>query len=148
MKLSKYFTLEEMTASQMAVRKRIDNTPNIEQLENLKDTCVQADRVRDLLGAPMIVSSGFRSLKLNIAVAGSKTSSHLQGHAMDFTCPEFGSTAEVFEFLKKELSANGIAYDQLIHEFPNSSGSWVHIGFGPEMRYQKLVYDNGQYRIA
>lgn len=145
--LSRYFSLEEMTASQMAARKRIDNTPNAEQLENLLDTCRQMDRVRELLGYPVIVSSGFRSPKLNAAVNGSKTSSHMSGYAVDFTCPGYGSVEEVFEFLKKALPNAGVAYDQLIHEFPDSPGSWCHLGFGPEMRHQKLVYD-GQYRVA
>lgn len=145
--LSKYFTLEEMCASQTAARKRIDNTPTAEQLENLRETCRYMDRVRELLEHPVLVSSGFRSPKLNAAVGGSKTSSHMLGYAVDFTCPGYGSVEEVFEYLKQALPGSGINYDQLIHEFPDSPGSWVHLGFGPEMRHQKLVYD-GQYRVA
>jgi len=141
--LSKYFSLDEMLASQTAARKRIDNTPTAEQLENLRDTCQQADRVREFLGYPMIVTSGFRSAKLNVAIGGSKTSSHTHGYAMDFRCPGFGTPREVFDALRK----SDIVFDQLILEFEDSPGAWLHIGFGPEMRQQKLVYD-GQYRIA
>jgi zinc D-Ala-D-Ala carboxypeptidase len=145
MMLSRHFSLAEMIASQTATRRKIDNTPNAEQLENLKDTCRQADAVREYLGFPMLVSSGFRSPKLNTAIGGSRTSSHVRGEAMDFSCPAFGSPKAVFEHLKD----SGISFDQMILEFPDSpSGGWVHIGFGSEMRNQKLVYDGFQYRIA
>lgn len=146
--LSKYFTLDEMTASQTAARKRIDNKPGQEILENLKDTCVQADRVRELLGFPMLISSGYRSIKLNIAVGGSKTSSHLHGYAMDFRCPGFGTPREVFDFLKKAMRENGIKFDQLILEYPDSPSAWVHLGFGPEMRGEILIYNGKNYLVG
>lgn len=148
MDLSRYFTLEEMIASQTAVRKHIDNKPSPEIIENLKDTCVQADRVRELLGSPMIISSGYRSLKLNAAIGGSKTSSHVHGYAMDFRCPGFGSTLDVFDFLKKALREKGIKFDQLISEFQDAPVGWVHIGFGPEMRGEVLIYDGKSYRVG
>ena len=142
--ISKYFALDEMIASQTATRRHIDNTPNADQMENLKDTCRQADAVREYLGGPMFISSGFRSPKLNAAIGGARTSSHLRGEAMDFTCPSFGTPKEVFAALKE----SGIQFDQLILEYPESKGAWVHIGFGSEMRNEKLVYDGHSYRIA
>jgi uncharacterized protein YcbK (DUF882 family) len=148
MDLSRYFTLQEMTASQTAARKRIDNKPGPEIIENLKDTCVQADRVRELLGFPMLISSGYRSLKLNITVGGSKTSSHMQGYAMDFRCPGFGTSREVFDFLKKAMRENGIKFDQLILEYPDSPSAWVHLGFGPEMRGEILIYNGKNYLVG
>lgn len=145
MMLSRYFSLSEMTFSEKAVRKSIDNTPNADTLENLKDTCQQADRVREYLGVPMAVSSGYRSPKLNAAIGGSKTSSHMQGLAMDFRADQFGAPKDIFAALKK----SGIQFDQLILEFPDSAnGGWVHIGFGPEMRGQKLVFDGRQYSLG
>lgn len=144
MRLSKYFTLEEMIASQTATRKRIDNMPSSEHLNNLRETCQEADRVREFLGHPMIVSSGYRSQKLNAAIGGSKTSAHMRGEAMDFTCPDFGSAKEVFEAIKK----SGIQYTQLILEFPNSPSAWVHIGFGNDRRRESLVFDGHSYRVA
>ena len=133
-----------MIASQTATRRHIDNMPNADQLENLKDTCRQADKVREFLGGPMFISSGFRSAKLNAAIGGARTSSHMRGEAMDFTCPSFGTAKEVFEALKD----SGIQFDQLILEYPESKGAWLHIGFGSEMRNEKLVYDGHSYRIA
>lgn len=133
-----------MIASQTATRRHIDNMPNADQLENLKDTCRQADAVRAFLGGPMFISSGFRSAKLNAAIGGARTSSHMRGEALDFTCPSFGTAKEVFSALKD----SGIQFDQLILEYPESKGAWVHIGFGSEMRNEKLVYDGHSYRIA
>ena len=39
MKLSKHFSLKEMTKSGTAARLGLDNTPNEEQIENLKALC-------------------------------------------------------------------------------------------------------------
>ena len=145
MMLSKYFSLEELTHSDEATRKHIDNTPSAEIVENLRETAMAADRVREFLGHPILVSSGYRSPKLNAAIGGSKTSSHMQGFAMDTKCPAFGTPRQVFEALK----TSGLFFDQLILEFPDSpSGGWVHIGFAPEMRNEKLVYDGHAYRVA
>ena len=143
--LSRYFTLEELTHSDIAVRKNIDNTPNAEQLSNLTDLAQKADRVREFLGKPMLVSSGFRSPKVNAAVGSKPTSAHCLGYAMDFTCPSFGTPREIFETLKNF----NCGYDQLILEFPDATNrGWVHISFEPRERGQKLVYDGSQYRVA
>lgn len=147
MQLSKYFTIEELISSQTAARKKIDNTPTAEHTENLRELCQLADKVREFLGHPMLVSSGYRSAKLNAAIGGSKISAHMRGEAMDFTCPGFGTTKEVFEALKK----SGIDFDQLILEYPDSQGgmaSWVHLGISNTPRRQYLVFDGFNYRIA
>ena len=44
MKLSANFSLNEMTKSQTATRKGIDNTPNSEHLENLKHLCEKINK--------------------------------------------------------------------------------------------------------
>ena len=62
MKLSKYFTFEELTVSSYAKHNKIPNTPNTLQLETLKQTAKQMDKVRELLNVPIIVNSGFRSV--------------------------------------------------------------------------------------
>jgi hypothetical protein len=143
--LSRYFTLEELTFSQTAARKGIDNRPNPEQLANLTDAAQQLDRVRDLLWHPVYVLSGFRSPKLNAAIGGSKTSAHMRGEAFDIHCPVFGSVKDVFHAIRK----SPIQFDQLILECPDSpGGGWVHVGFSDTCRRQCLTFDGKSYGVA
>ncbi len=132
MRLSDHFTLAEMTFSATAARQGIPNVPPPAIVDQLTLTADRMEKVRDLLGGkPIRVLSGYRSEAVNRAVGGSASSAHRTGHAVDFTCPEFGTPAQVASHLAKHLTG----YDQIIEEF----GSWVHIGFGPGQRLQKLT---------
>lgn len=123
-KLTDHFSLEEMTASETAARRGIDNTPSPAIIKNLTRTAQLLERVRVLLGSkPILVSSGYRSPALNAAVGGSKTSAHMQGLAADFICPGFGTPLEIC----KLLDSLGVNFDQLIQE-----GTWVHIGLAAD----------------
>lgn len=131
-RLSAHFTLAEMTHSATAARKGIANvvTPEVER--QLFLTADRMEGVRALLGdKPISILSGYRSDAVNKAVGGSKTSAHRTGHAVDFICPSFGTPAQVAAHLAKHLKS----YDQIIEEF----GQWVHVGFGPQTRMQKLT---------
>jgi zinc D-Ala-D-Ala carboxypeptidase len=136
--LSPHFTLEEMIASQEAVRRGIDNTPPPDVLENLRQTCAKMEEVRTILGnRPIHVNSGFRCLALNTAIGGSATSAHMTGHAVDFICPRFGGPHAVCEALR----AADLGYDQIIHEF----GAWTHISFDPRLRREaKTIFNDGK----
>lgn len=123
MKLTDHFTLEELTASQMAVRQRIDNTPPADAVINLTKLAAMLEEVRALLGHPLIISSGYRSPALNAAVGSNSSSHHLLGGAADFTCPQYGNPLKV----AGAIAASGIPFGQLIHEF----GAWVHISILP-----------------
>lgn len=130
--LSSHFTLAEMTRSVTGARKGLDNTPPPQIVDQLILTADRMEKVRSLLGDnPIRITSGYRSPAVNKAVGGSATSAHRTGHAVDFTCPAFGTPAQVAAHLAKHLTG----YDQLIEEF----GDWVHIGFGPGQRMQKLT---------
>jgi hypothetical protein len=138
MKLSKHFSLDELVFSQTAARLGIDNSPTQSVLSRLALTASRMDAVRDLLGFPVLVSSGFRCRDLNEALRGSPSSSHLTGEAVDFICPGFGSVRQVFDALRRA----SLRYDQLIVEY----GRWVHIGFGAQMRGETLAYNGDGYR--
>lgn len=128
--LSKHFTLEEFTFSQTAVRKNIDNTPTPEALDNLFRTANLMEQVRELLGKPIHISSGYRGPQLNKAIGGSKTSAHMQGLACDFVCHGFGTPLAI----TKEIASSVIGFDQLIYE-----GTWVHIGLAENPRREILT---------
>ena len=84
MKLTPNFTLQEMTISQTAERHGIVNSPNSEQIINLKRVSAVLEVIRATIDRPVMVSSGFRCETLNTAVRGSSTSKHMEGLAVDF----------------------------------------------------------------
>lgn len=129
--LSAHFTLEEATFSDTAVRQGINNQPSAKQLANMTIAAENLEKVRELLGKGIHVNSWLRLPELNVAVGGSKVSSHMDGWAIDFTCSGFGDPLAVC----KAIDAAGIKYDQMIHEY----GRWTHISFAPEMRQQALT---------
>jgi putative chitinase len=131
MSISKYFTLAELTVSDTAKAKKIYNIPTGRTLQNLCFAAKKMDEVRELLGHPIIVSSGYRSPALNVEIGGSDTSAHTIGYAIDFTCPKFGDPYAVC----KAIMASDIKYDQLIWEF----NRWTHISFDPKLRMQELT---------
>jgi len=127
MKLSNNFSLKELTASQTAARKGIDNTPSPTHQTNLKSLCTAIlQPVRDHFSRVVSVSSGYRSEKLCAAIGSKITSQHAKGQAADF---------EIFGVSNKELADyihENLDYDQLILEYwkesdPNSG--WVHCSY-------------------
>ena len=143
--LSPHFTLAELTVSDTAARKGIDNTPSPAMIENLKKTAALLEEVRTLLGGkPIIVTSGYRCLALNRAIGSGDSSQHVQGQAADFSCPGFGPPLQIAQAIY--AAKPPIKFDQLIHEFQ----SWVHISWAPEPRMMALtINENGtNYGLA
>lgn len=130
MQISKNFSLAELTHSNTAVARGISNEPTEQHKQNLINACINLwQPMRDALGKPVHINSGYRSAAVNKAVGGSQTSAHSVGFAIDFVCPEFGDTRKIVQFLSTELPKHGIGFDQIILEFPDSENSWVHIGY-------------------
>ena len=123
MNLSRNFTLSEMTKSDTAIRKGINNNPNAEQIEKLKTLCEKIlQPVRDHFGRGK-VTSGFRSGELCQAIGSSVNSQHAKAEACDFEVIGVDN-AELADWIHRELE-----WDQLILEFytpgePNSG--WIH----------------------
>ena len=84
--LSPHFELKEFTASATAREHGIDNTPPPEAVENLRALCVHTlEPLREALGLPVIISSGYRTKALNhLLVCHSNKSQHMEGCAADF----------------------------------------------------------------
>lgn len=121
--------MAEVTRSDTAKRKGIDNTPTEEHLENLKVICEEVfDKVREYFGVPLFISSGYRSAALNKAIGGSKSSDHNLGRALDLDQDGHGNgvtNADVFNYIK-----NNLEFDQLIWEFgTDKNPDWVHVGY-------------------
>jgi hypothetical protein len=136
--LTKNFTLEEFTDSQTAARKGLRNVPmdHSQERKNLQRTAETMEKVRTILGHPILISSGYRSPKVNVAVGGSKTSAHMSGLACDFSCPGFGTPRAICKTLEPHMKELGI--DQLIHEYD----TWVHLGLSAgEPRHMAMTID-------
>ena len=129
--LSTNFSLPELTKSQTAERKGIDNTPSPEHKRNLKSLCTRVlQPVRDHFNRVVSVSSGYRSEALCVAIGSKTTSQHAKGQAADFEI--YGlSNGELANYIKENLD-----YDQLILEYwtPESdiNKGWVHCSFNSE----------------
>ena len=145
MKLTENFSLNELTKSQTAERKGIDNTPRTEHQENLKSLCEMIlQPIRDHFGQVVSVSSGYRSPELCVAIGSSTQSQHAKGEASDF---------EIFGISNKELADyidQNLDYDQLILEYwkgedePNSG--WVHCSYtngNNRKQYLRAYKENG-----
>lgn len=143
MQLSEYFKLEEFTKSDTARQKGINNTPDMRSIVNivrLHDNVLY--KLRKNLGHPVIITSGYRSKALNLAVGGAANSQHLSGEAADFTV-QGQSNQAVFNWCKKNL-----IFDQLILE-QSGNAQWVHISFKLSgNRSQSLKFDGKNYYSA
>ena len=145
MSLTKNFSLLELTKSQTAERKGIDNTPSTEHQENLKKLCENVlQPIRDHFSCVVSVSSGYRSPVLCAAIGSKSTSQHARGEAADF---------EIFGVSNKELADwihYNTNYDQLILEYWNEAdpnSGWVHCSYSESnnrRQYLRAYKENGK----
>ena len=119
--ISANFSLEELTASEVAARAGIDNTPSAEVVRNLARLAEGLELVRRALGNKSVhITSGYRSARLNQMVGGSKNSMHIQGLAADILCAPFGPPE-----VCRAIARSSIGTDQIIHEL----SKWTHVAF-------------------
>jgi len=140
MNLSEHFTFEELTHTD---HREFDNTPNVEETENLTRLAEFLEQVKEVLGGkPIMVNSAFRSEAVNNAVGSRNTSQHRIGCAADIRVP--GMTPDE---VVKAVIASGIGYDQIIREFDR----WTHISVPNTKdmtpRRQALIIDKQGTRV-
>jgi hypothetical protein len=141
MRISDHFTLDEFTISQHAARNGISNTPNHSQVKNLTELCAYIlEPLRVAAGSPVVISSGFRSPKVNALAGGSKTSDHMDGLAADLTVPGMTTLA-----VCRLIVMLNLPFKQLINEF----NSWTHVSFDPlavtpKRERKTAVYRDGE----
>lgn len=119
----RYFTINELTRSDTARNRGIDNTPT-EQAKAALTALVDnvLDPLREAYGKPIRVNSGYRSPVLNKAVGGATTSQHMKGEAADITTGSKSENKKLFELVQ----SLGLSFDQLIDE---KGFSWVHVSY-------------------
>lgn len=138
-KVSKNFTLEELYASDTAARLRISNVPNQQAICNL---CALAHNVlqplRDWVGKPILIGSGYRCAALNKAVGGVSNSQHMLGEACDIYIEgNLSNGKKWFEWIKTHCE-----FDQLIWEHNSKGTYWIHVSYRADGKNRKQVIDN------
>ena len=126
-RISKHISYHEGTYSRTAERRDLDNTPNAEQLQCMKDIAEGLfEPLRAWVGGPIKINSFFRGEPVNTAIGGSKRSQHMKGQAIDID-DTFGhkTNAEMYHYIKDNLD-----FDQMIWEFgTDKNPNWVHISY-------------------
>jgi len=128
----KNFEAEDFFNSITAKREGIDNRIYDQSvLDNLIVVANKAQEIRDLLGHPLKINSGYRCLKLNREIGSKDSSQHIKGQAIDFTCKGFGTPKDIVLFLKE----NNVVVDQCLME-----GSWIHLSIKKEDNRNQYAY--------
>ena len=129
MKLSKNFTLEEMVATSHG---KLQDMPTGEVILNLTFLCARVlQPLRDAIGRPVYINSGYRSKRLNARVGGVPNSRHLQGKAADIHCDNLDYAKVIFDILRQNKWVDKAIIERR-RPTPNPSrkggGScWVHV---------------------
>ena len=128
--ISKHISDREGVYSTTATRQGLDNTPNEEQLANMKLLAEKVfEPLREWVGGPIRINSFFRGPELNKAIGGSSKSQHCKGQAVDIDDGGCNKTnAQMYKYIKDELE-----FDQMIWEFGDDDNpNWVHVSYVSE----------------
>lgn len=137
LQLSQYFTKEDVTHSDTALRLQIDNSLPDNLIENVNFSCHQLSLARLHVNLPFLVTSWYRCPDLNQAIGSRQTSDHIKGLAIDFKCPDLGTPLQVCKgLLQFAEDTPTFFWDQIIHEF----GHWCHVSFSAEDKRRKELW--------
>ena len=126
MNLTEHFSYQELTRSFEGERNGLSNEPPATVIPNIQRCAEMMETVRSLLNKPIQIHSCYRSSSVNKLIGGKPTSQHLQGLAVDFVSPEFGTPVEI----ANAIIASDLSFGKLIFEF----NSWIHIQPGTERK--------------
>lgn len=151
--LTPHFQLREFTESATAMKQGITNVPPPEAVENLRRLCTHTlELLREKLGLPIIITSGYRTKELNdIIVHASRRSQHMAGQAADFHVaqgPVQGSSVQgsrelLIQAFRLIIEDESIDFDQLII-YP----TFIHVSYVSQERNRHQITKangNGTY---
>ena len=141
MKLAEHFTLGEMTKTSTGLA----NEPNEAQVKNLMRLCSWLEMLRDEWNRrygegddPIVISSGFRSPKVNKAVGGVSSSNHLTGCAADIRVAGFEEALRKAVILLDISDESGEDFDELLIERNQRGSYWIHFAVRPPAQGNRL----------
>ncbi len=131
MKITANFTYREFYHSDTAIRHGINNVTDDPVITgNIHYLCqCLLQPVRDRLGIPIRVTSGYRCARLNTLLGGARNSQHMTGEAADLVCADN-------QLLFDTIRDSGLEFDQLIDE---SGLSWVHVSLKKEGNRKQIL---------
>lgn len=135
-RISRHFTLEELTASVTARTRGIKNEPDVQAVCNMCSLVHHVlEPLRTWWGKPIAISSGYRSAALNAAVGGVRNSQHTKGQAADIDIGgDVKSGRALFDFIRDNLD-----YDQLIWEHNAVGTYWIHVSYSATAENRRQV---------
>ena len=135
--LSKNFTLQEFIRSNTAERMGIDNVPKDEKvIENLRNLCLEVlQPLRDYVGAPVHINSGYRCKALNEAVGGVKNSQHCLGEACDIRLASSKQGREWATWIE-----DNCRFDQMLLEKNKNGAVWLHVSCKMDTEANRQVF--------
>ena len=138
-RISKNFTLEELRDSATAKRLGIINAPGVDEVCAM---CALVHHVlqplRDAMGEPIKIGSGYRCMRLNKAVGGVANSQHTKGQAADLCIDgDIKKGRRWFNWIRDNCE-----FDQLIMEHNSKGSYWVHVSFRADGQNRKQVISN------
>ncbi len=141
-----HFELHEFISSRKAREHGLDNTPPAEAVENLRALCVHTlEPLREALGLPIIITSGYRCKALNhLLVNHSTKSQHMNGEAADFVVQGDNRRELLIKAFRQMILNESISFDQLII-YPG----FIHVSYTSRRRNrQKLTrgFSDGTYQ--
>ena len=136
--ISKNFSWNEFEQSDAARQYRIMNIITTAEVRDaVKALVVKVlQPLRDKVGRPLKINSGYRCPELNAKVGGVTTSQPCKGEAADVWC----ATLTPYE-LAKAMLLNGIPYDQMIL-YP----SFIHLSYRAEGEQRMQLLYNASYK--
>lgn len=118
-RLSKNFTLKELCATNFP---KYQSAPTKQQVANLAYLCATIlQPLRNFLGEPVIITSGFRSQTLNSFVGGVSNSRHLQGFAADIRVKNEAHARKMFDFIRRLDACDSVLIER------SGATRWLHV---------------------
>lgn len=137
------FSIAEMTRSETAERLNLENTPGQKELRYMCRLLDELENVRRLFGGPIVITSGYRSEKLNSIVGGKKNSLHLKGKAADIVpgtiAPgEFERLGKALDIWREEKGNMRVLVEGKEHE-GKVRVQWYHVELSEEYSHEEVL---------
>lgn len=130
--MTEHFTFDELARTSYTALQQKNRDFALACIERVRLLAEFAERVRALVRAPMIITSGVRCAELNAAVGGAELSQHTACEAIDFICPPL-TPARAYGLIRH----SALQFGQLILE-RNGKTEWVHISIGTKREVFKI----------